>query len=227
MPDATRTSPPWPWRPRTRASPGRCWRTSAGSQAAGSTVNNNYIRFQYIDIEGGSVSGSGTWRSYGAITIGAGTTVSPGNSPGTMTWAVPSSGLDFDGELDIQIDGTGFGDYDLLKVLGAGGINFGSHARIRFLLGYNPLDLDTLELLQSDALGGFGNIQFSIVGLGAGYGYQVFETTGFDLDIRFFAPGNGGGAAPEPATLLLCTLGFGTLAWARRRRGAESAPQAG
>jgi hypothetical protein len=108
------------------------------TQTNGSTIVNGQLAASVIDIQGGSLSGTGTLT--GPVTIGAEASVGPGNSLGTMTI---TGNLDQFGTLAIELGGPSA--FDVLDVSGIA--NLGGDLNVSILPGYTPLAGDSFGIL--------------------------------------------------------------------------------
>lgn len=176
-----------------------------------------------IGINGGTLAGNGTFTS--PLTLGAGVTLAPGNSPGTLNFA---SGLTLNdgGTLEIEIQaptGTPGTNWDLLDVTGTlnlTGLSTG---------GY------TLKAISLDLSGNPGAVSGLISpvswNIAVGTTISGFQATDFVIDSSQF---NGGGnftlslsgnnlllnftPVPEPSTYALMAAGIGLTGFCRWRR---------
>lgn len=181
-------------------------------QTGGRTiVNGEGFEQQTIDIRGGTLSGNG--RVEGDTIIGAGASINPGNSPGTLRMEGDTSLF---GTLSIEVfDHTVF---DVLDVTGS--MTFGAGSLIDFVLdsSFVPIAGLQLEFLEAGKILGFDNLSFSLNGgLMNGFGWEVlydFDET--SLALNFFEKKISG--VPEPSTFLLIGLSFPIMGWLRRKQ---------
>ena len=166
---------------------------------------------------GGTIGGSGTLG--GPLSIAAGGTVSPGNSPGTLTTgnlslAAGSTAL-------VEVAGTAAGSaYDQLVVAGSVALGGGN---LQLALGYVPTVGDAYTLIDNDGsdpvAGAFATVNGSPVAGG------TFTLNGVTFGLNY-AGGTGNDvvltalAVPEPATAALAVVAIGGLLARRRRRRA-------
>lgn len=148
-------------------------------QIDGSTVVNGFMIQPLIDIQAGSLSGSG--QVYGYVNIGAQASLNPGNSPGTLNI---TGNLDISGILNIQVAGLTSGLFDVLNVSGKTTFLAGSKVLFDFIDGYQPTDDFNISFLNSNdvdfSLASFGfinpdfqNSHYWQVALGPGGGLQL------------------------------------------------------
>ncbi len=175
------------------------------------TVDGSLAAFVVVNA-GGTLGGTG--RIGNSLLVNLDGVVAPGQSIGTLTIDSTGQQTEFNGTLEIEIDGL---LNDVLSVEGPNGLRFGDSALIRFVLGDAPtLNVD-YGFLNSDLLVGFdGDVDFDFLGLGAGMRYTVFERDA-DLFVRFEAFGG----VPLPGTVLLAALGLAALGVQRRRCTAQ------
>jgi len=194
------------------------------------SITNNIA---FDSVHGGTLAGNWTFGSL--RTFGAGVTLSPGNSPGTMTFAAgftPNNGVSTNLEFNAWTDAPGTNS-DLIAVTG-GALDLTS-------LGTNGYTLKLISLSLTNS-----NTQGAIDGTAAATKWTIFQSatdlsatfdsTKFALDASQFY---GGGTfvltlaannhdimlnftpVPEPSTYALLGLGLGLsglAAWRKRRR---------
>jgi hypothetical protein len=110
-----------------------------------------------IRIEGGALTGVGRLQSTSApLFIGAGATVAPGFSPGTLS---VTGDLDLEGTYQAEIDGLGM--HDVIDVTGS--VSLGSGSTLDVIFSFAPVVSDVFDLLLGDEItGSFGfvNVTF-------------------------------------------------------------------
>jgi T5SS/PEP-CTERM-associated repeat protein/autotransporter-associated beta strand protein len=194
------------------------------SVKSGVTLSNS------IDFgsNGATLAGNGTFGS--PITVGSKIILSPGDSPGTLTF---TSGLTFDqgGEYDWQIQsvaGTPGQSWDFVSVTGQLNITASSESQF------------TIKIFSLNSVGNAGAV--SDFNSGNPYAWTIASATGgisnfnsadFAIDIGGFQNSLDGGAffitagsndlmlnftpVPEPSTYGLMAAGLVVLLWRRRR----------
>lgn len=180
-------------------------RAGALTQTAGTLRNDGDMRANSVVISGGELTGTGTLQAP-TVHVQAGADLNPGNSPGTLK---VTGDLQLDGNLNVELDGTSRGMFDLLSV--SGEMSFGSDSTITFDLGYTPRVRDIVMFLLADSISGLEDVNFAIAGAPAGIRFFVFENGSSDLSIQFTA-------VPIPASLPILAAALGGLAAWRRRR---------
>lgn len=155
---------------------------------------------------GGTLAGTGTLAS---VTVAAGGTLSPGNSPGLLT--IETDLIFADGSFTVlEIAGPGRGvGYDAIDV---GGTLFaGGTLNIVFIDGYTPGGSAIFDFFNFTSFGGsFAQIHLPVIG---GYTWNTSQLH-IDGTIELIAS-----AIPEPSSAVaLAALAAGALATTRRRR---------
>jgi hypothetical protein len=166
-----------------------------------------------FNLTGGTLNGTGT---IDGNVIVAGALVAPGHSPGTLT--VNGNFTFNSGTLEIEIGGTGAGEYDLLDISGSADFTGGT-ILFAFINGFLPTKDDTWTFLQYASLLSFNPTSVQYTGLANGFSYSVSTLGG---SFVMTADSDGQAEVPEPGTWLL--LGVGLWGW-RRVRG-RAAPAA-
>jgi T5SS/PEP-CTERM-associated repeat protein len=197
--------------------------------ASGVTLNNGLVM-----PNGGILAGNGTFGT--AITAGSGVVLSPGNSPGTLSFAsgltlAGGGGLTFQVQLAGGTAGTG---YDLVNVSG-GTLNITANNSLPF----------TITLQSLDGTGAPGNVSdfnattpyswtiFTAAGGITGFSASdfVINTSGFTNNPSlsgFFVAQSGNqilldfAPVPEPSTYALISAGLGLVGFTLRRRRAAA-----
>ena len=130
--------------------------TLAGSgtyiQTAGQTVDNGIMTQKLFAINGGTLSGAGIIN--GNVSIGNLGSVSPGNSPGTITI---NGNFNSSGTLVFEITGTGL--YDVLNINGSATFN-GGNVEFDFINGFNAVAGDSWDFLNAGSVSGSGYARF-------------------------------------------------------------------
>lgn len=177
-------------------------------QGAGQTINNGYLSQASIQINGGSLSGTGVVA--GNVIIGSGGSIMPGNSPGTMTII---GNLSSSGNLEFEIGGLLTGQYDVLQIFN-GNANFtGGNIQFDFINGFNAAAGNSWDFLTANNITGWDTLGFTFNGLGTGLGWKFTQlNSGVErLTIT---------AVPEPETYSMILAGLGLIGFIvlRRRR---------
>jgi len=207
--------------------------TGTFTQTAGRTIVNGIFDGGTLDVQGGSLSGSGTIAA-DSITIGVSATVKPGNSPGTL---IMVGDVDLLGTLQTEIASTS--DFDVLEVQGI--VTLSDTSAFDFLFDglFTATDGDSFDFLTAldfnfGSGADFFNLNdlshFTVTGLDAAFGWSVSFTDNFDpqaqtlsyLSLNIFADDSVGDPDPNavsaPATLGLFGLALTLMGWGSRRR---------
>jgi hypothetical protein len=178
----------------------------------GSLDINGTLVAQVIAIGAGqSLSGSGTID--GNVTVHGET--DPGNSPGILT--VDGDYTQASGSfLNIQLGGTGLGQFDQLNV--NGNLSLAGTLDVSLWNGFVPGNGDTFDILNwtGTRTGSFDAIDYPT--LSAGYYFEpLWGANSLTLEVGY--TGGGGSATPEPATCFLMGAGLlvGIYRWRARR----------
>ena len=223
--------------------------TGATTVSGGQLVVDGSIASSTVTVSnGGTLAGSG---SVGGIVLNLGSTISPGNSPGTLTVAgnaVWNPGANYNWQLYDTVLGAGTG-WDLVSVTGSLDLNaltVGSEFNINLwsladiapdadgpALNFDPNQNYTWTILTAaGGISGFtGSNQFAI-NTGAFNGTGGFANalngggfsiaqSGNDLNLVFTAA--GGAPIPEPGTWAAAALLVGGAAFLRWRKRAKVA----
>lgn len=188
--------------------------TGATTVSGGSLVVNGSISTSMLTTvqTGATLSGSG---STGDLTVASGGTVSPGNSPGTLS--VGDTDLQLGSTLAIELNGATAGTgYDQLNVTGSATLA----GLLSLTTGFTPTNGALFFILlndDTDAINGtFAGLSNNSTFSSGGQSFQISYFG--DSGTNSFTGGNDAVlmAIPEPSAALLG--GFGLLALMRRRR---------
>jgi PEP-CTERM motif len=181
--------------------------TIAGSgayiQNAGQTINNGTMTQSSFDVQGGSLSGTGTMN--GNVSIGSLASVNPGNSPGIMTI---NGDFNSSGTLLFDIAGLGTGLYDVLSI--NGNVLFtGGNIQFDFINGFNTTAGNYWDFLTANTVTGWDTLNFNFNGLrnGLGWNFTKLDTGGERLWINSIAVS----PVPEPETYAMLLAGLGLI----------------
>lgn len=175
-------------------------------QTAGQTINDGSLSQTLIDIQAGSLSGTGTIT--GAVNLADGATVHAGNSPGILTI---NGDFNSSGILQFDFAGLDTGEYSVLDIKGNASFSGGSLEFI-FIDDYQPLEGDSWDFLFFDSITGWDQLTFALIGLSNGYIWstELFSDHATLLIIQ-------AQAVPLPSALLLFGTCLGILALYNRK----------
>lgn len=183
---------------------------SVYDQIGGATDVDGTLMVPTVNINGGTLSGTGTIQ--GNVTIGANGILSPGDAPGTIHIAGP---LTLDGTLAEAIDS--ISSFDVTDI--AGGLTLGSNSVLDIMLGsgFDPTVGTSFTIMDVGSLNGtFGSILNDSFNNGAEDWTVAYNSNDIVLTAAARRP------TPEPASLFLFGTGLLGMAWALRRRRAAS-----
>jgi len=193
--------------------------SNAFTQTAGATTVSGTLTASAVNINGGTLRGSGT--IVGNVTISTGAFLAPGNSPDQID-ITGSLGLNPGSFTTMEIDGTvrGATGYDAVDVSGA--LAYGGTLSLDFGVLFNSVGTYTFDLFNFTS----HSSSFSAVNLADQYsgalsnnGFGVWSTT-ISSNTWTFDQGNGNlilTVVPEPTTSTLAGL-FIMAGLLRRRR---------
>jgi len=188
------------------------------TQTAGKTAVDGSMDQTRIDIQGGTLSGTGDITAKNGLSIEPVATISPGSPLGVLS---VFGDLILEGILAAEFKGFAEdGDSDILDVYGM--VTFGDDSLVALdLTGLsNPTDGMSWDFLFSDQpFVNLSGLEFSILGLAPGFSFSVNDKSvdgrfGLELSLN---------AVPEPDSLALIGFGAAALAFARKRRVASTA----
>ena len=181
--------------------------TGTYTQTDGITITNGTMSQTDIDIQGGSMSGTG--KINGEVNIASGATVHPGNSLGTLTI---NGTFSSSGTLLIDIWGLDEGKYSVLKINGAALFDGGN---IEFdFRNYIPSMGDSFDFLFADTIIGWETLSYTAEGLGTEFSFEIESFLGGEKLVCTESPALPPGAAPIPGSVLLLGGGFlGLMGW--------------
>lgn len=196
----------------------------AFTQYSGSTLVNGEMVQSVVDVLGGTLAGDGRVSGIGGgVNAFAGSTVSPGNSPGTL-----QVGSDFTCTLCtliVEIAGDGAGEFDVLEVSGEAALT-GGHIDFTFLGGFTPVLGDTFDFLVAADVTDFSDFTFAFLNVALGPGL-FFDVSQLTVPGTGFVPGPNAqalrlavAAVPLPPGAWLLGAGLAGLAMLRRTRPA-------
>ncbi len=173
-------------------------KTGAGTMS----INNALLGTGSVTVAAGAVGGSGSIE--GDLNNESGT-VTPGNSPGTLTVEGDYT-QGSDATLLIELFGLAQGaDYDLLDVLGTA--SFDGVLEIVLLDGFDPAEGDVFDILNfSAASGAFDSLQFAELSGGLAWDTSELYSAGSVAVVS---------AVPEPSTVTLFVLACSVMIFRR------------
>jgi hypothetical protein len=178
-----------------------------------------------LQILGGTLSGTGTVTA-DLVEIGADGALNPGNSAGTISLG---SDTDLAGDLIIEVEGVGPGQYDLVDATGFN-FEFLDGAMIALDFQFDPSPGDTFVFVLAGDIIGWESVAvlsgdvtgslYPIFGGGPGIGGPGIAQAEPVIGLGFLV--RGGSTVPLPGPLALSPLGLVWLGLARRRGAASS-----
>lgn len=182
-------------------------------QTAGTTTVDGSLSQATVDIEGGTLNGTGSVTSPNAVEISADAVLSPGSYAGDTAVFTINAPLDLDGTLDVDV--ASLLSYDFIGV--GGGVTFGPDSLISLVLNQdaNQRAGDTFNFLDALALLDVTNLDFQCNGLRAGLGCNLNTITdgdnGLYLQLELTQ-------VPEPGSFGIMALGLGLVGGGLRFR---------
>ncbi len=166
--------------------------------------------------EGGTLNGSGG-SIFGDVILEGGT-LAPGNSPGYM--GIYGDLIVNQGVIDLEIAGTGYGEYDELNVLGSSIFSADTTINLHFINGFAPSARDDFNLVWGNAgMSGLDLATFNVLGLEAGFEYDIFSDSYGNITLFALNDGVSTSVVPVPAAVWLFGSGLiGLVAVGRRRQ---------
>lgn len=165
---------------------------------------------------GGILNGSGG-SIFGDVILEGGT-LAPGNSPGYME--IYGDLIVNQGVIDLEIAGTGYGEYDELNIGGSSTFSADTVINLNFINGFAPSAFDDFNLLWGwGGTSGLDLVTFNVLGLEAGFEYDLFSDTYGNITLFALNDGVAASAVPVPTAVWLFGSGLiGLVAVGRRRK---------
>jgi hypothetical protein len=194
------------------------------TQTAGRTTMQGELSQHQITIDGGTLAGNGHIASIGALRLGAGAVLAPGEAPGDIgAFEIDTPLADLFGSLDLDIDN--LASFDSLVVNGDVRFDGFGSTWLDFYLGNNTSqrDGDTFDFFTAQEFLEFDALNFRCYGLMPGFGCVLNEIDGgLGLQLALNGPSGGGSVGvPEPGELGIMCVGLlllgGGLGLRRRR----------
>lgn len=197
------------------------------TQLSGETIVNGAIYGGTVDIQGGTLSGSGYIDA--DVTIGENASVKPGNSPGTLILA---GDVDLLGTLDTEIESSTV--YDVLAIGGTVSLADTTHFNFMFDNTYTAVAGDSFDFLTAfnfdfGSFDLFDKSNFTVSNLMAGFGWDISFTDNFTgrqtdtdsfLSLNLFAlnPQAPSNDVSTPTTITMFGLALSMIGLNARRK---------
>ena len=174
-------------------------------QTAGQTINNGTLSQPGgVDIQGGSLRGTGVINA--PVTIGSGALLSPGTATTLGTLTING---DFQSSGDLLFRIGGAGQFDVLAIHGMAFLNGGTIG-VNFV-NFTPVAGSSWDFLSATAISGLDTLSFAVSGLSSNLTYAFNYSNG----VATLTVHN----VPEPSSFLLLAFALGGLALWRRLKG--------
>jgi hypothetical protein len=175
-------------------------------QTAGLTTNNGTLTAKSVDIQGGTLRGTGTINA--PVTLSSGALLRPGDTA-TLGKLTINGNFQSSGNLVFHIGGLATGKFDLLAIHGMAFFDGGS---VRFsFVDFKPMAGNSWDFLSANSITGWNTVSHSVSELGPGLTYSFSYANGIQT-LKVFS-------VPEPSSLLLLLIGLGGIASWRKLKG--------
>jgi T5SS/PEP-CTERM-associated repeat protein len=191
---------------------GSTWRNVAtvdvglGGEGTLSVSNGGEVLATQINVDSHGTLNGTNGTIFANVVVNRGGTVAPGD-PGPMN-IIGNVNFQTGSMLDLQIGGTGAGQFDQLNITGNG--VFDGTIDLDFINGFTPAPGNTFDLINVSGSANFSGDTVNVLGLPPGFEFTESFANG-EFVLTEENGGGGGIPTPEPATWVLLGTGIAVI----------------